>query len=77
MAVKSTKNSGIARIYRANVHSHAVFFATRQAKLDNPDRDLTEIVKTVLLNFHIEMTVDAAVRDYNRLLNAFLENGGI
>ncbi len=77
MAVKSTKNSGIARIYRANVHSHALFFATMHAKLEKPERELTEIVNSVLLSFKIEMTVEAAVRDYNRLLNAFLENGGI
>ena len=77
MGAKSVKTTGVANIYRANTYSHAIFFASRQATIDDPKRELTEIVRSVISNFGIEMTVEAALREYYRVLNAYLDNGGI
>lgn len=77
MGAKHTKLDGIARIYKVNTCTHIMFGAIRLAKLENPDRELTEIVKVVLQAFAIEMTVEAGVREYNRTLKIFIESGGI
>lgn len=54
-----------------------MFGAIRLAKMESPERELVEIVKIVLSVFNIDMTVEAAIRDYNRTLTAYLDNGEI
>lgn len=76
MAKTDSKNGGICRLYRADIHSHIIFAATYQAKADNPDQQLTEIVERVTRNFKIDISPDSALRIYYRMLNAYIENGG-
>jgi len=76
MAKKDSKNGGICRLYQADLHSHIIFAATYMATTDNPDEPLTEIVKRVAHAFKIEITQEAALRIYYRMLNAYIENGG-
>jgi len=72
---KAIKN-GICGLYRANVQSMIVFAAIHQAKMDFPEQQLVEIVERVRRNFRLEMTSDNMVRQYHRLLEAFLDNNG-
>ncbi len=76
MAKTDSKNGGICRLYRADIHSHIIFAATYQAHSDNPGQQLTEIVERVTRTFKIDISTDSALRIYYRMLNAYLENGG-
>lgn len=76
MAKTDSKNGGICRLYTADTHSHIIFAATYQLKIDHPERELTEIVAHVTRTFGLDISVDTALRRYYILLNAYLENGG-
>ena len=77
MGINKGEINGVARICRVNTVALLVFGATQHAKKENPDRDTTEIVKSVLSTFGLKIKLDSAIREYHRTLNAFLDNDGI
>lgn len=69
---KDSKDGGIRRLYKCDTESHIIFGAVHFARMQNPNKELEEILTDVLKFFTIEITREAAKMRYYRVLNAYL-----
>lgn len=69
---KGNQDGGIRRLYKCDTESHIIFGAVHFARSAQPGRELREIVSDVVKYFTFEISVDAAMMRYYRVLNAYM-----
>lgn len=69
---KNNKNGGLGRIYKSDAEAHIIFGAVHFARLNDPGKDVIEIVEEVCRFYRLSISVEAARKSYYRMLNAYI-----
>jgi hypothetical protein len=69
---KGNQDGGIRRLYQCDTESHIIFGAVHFARMAEPNKELKAIVTEVVKYFTFEISVDAAMMRYYRVLNVYM-----